>query len=83
VHPERACDMTRRQAHVVINRIKAQTGPDFVVTFGKHKGKRLKEIPRGYLEWMLKENVNRDGLSDHIRETLNPQKKRVAEECPF
>jgi len=28
------------------------TGGDFVLTFGKHKGKKLSEIPTSYLKWL-------------------------------
>ena len=28
---------------------------DIEIPFGKHKGKKLKDIPRDYLEWLAKE----------------------------
>ena len=34
-------------------------GPgDYVLTFGKHRGKRLDQIPAGYLTWCLEEMAN-------------------------
>jgi hypothetical protein len=33
---------------------KAQTGEDFVLYFGKHRGKRASEVPRDYLVWCSK-----------------------------
>ena len=83
VSPARATDMTRRQAAAVITKIKSQKGPDYVLPFGKHHGKRLKEIPRKYLEWCLDKGIDRDGLKGHIRETLNPTPKRQLEDVPF
>lgn len=34
--------------------------PDHVIVWGKHKGKRLCEIPPDYLGWMVREKVGRD-----------------------
>lgn len=79
ISPERACDMTMRQASAVISKVKSQSGADYVLTFGKHQGKRLRDIPRGYLEWCLKSGIDRNGLKRHIHETLNPT---VASESP-
>ena len=31
---------------------------DFVCTFGKHKGKPIKEIPVEYLNWAINANIN-------------------------
>ena len=42
----------------------------FVLAFGKHAGKPLREVPRGYLSWMAREGVATDrggGLDDALR----------------
>lgn len=28
---------------------------DYIVNFGKHKGKKLKDVPNGYIEWAVAE----------------------------
>lgn len=37
-----------------------------IVWFGKHKGKRLSEVPRQYLEWCLKERAGGGELVSDI-----------------
>lgn len=48
--------ISRGQASALISKkqreMRGGSGPDFVVTFGKHAGKKLKDIPRGYREYM-------------------------------
>ena len=41
-----------------------------MLAFGKHAGKPLREVPRGYLSWMAREGVAKDrggGLDDALR----------------
>jgi uncharacterized protein (DUF3820 family) len=40
-----------------------------LITFGKHRGKRVSEVPRNYLEWVVKEGVyaNRPELAAALR----------------
>ena len=40
---------------------------DFFFPFGKHEGKRLKDMPTGYLEWCLK---NFDDKKDYIKQEI-------------
>jgi len=52
-----------------------------VVDFGKHRGRRWADVPRGYLEWIIRENVNFDRAVAHAKAVLgdapvNPKKKR-------
>lgn len=42
---------TSKQCWAVTDKLEAQTGPDYIVRFGKHMGKRLCEIDHGYLRW--------------------------------
>lgn len=52
-----------------------------IVDFGKHRGKRWADVPRGYLEWIIRENVNFDSAVAHAKAVLGdapvkPKKKR-------
>lgn len=42
------------------------TKRETVIWFGKHKGKRLSEVPRQYLEWCLKERAGGGELVSDI-----------------
>ena len=51
-------DVSVASAEEVQNAIQNQTvtqeeADNYVLTFGKHKGKKLTEIPKEYIEWML------------------------------
>lgn len=37
---------------------------DTIVDFGKHKGKKIKELPRDYVEWCLKNVSNKPTVTD-------------------
>ena len=52
VRPETAMGYNKAQAGAVITSLKEKAGGDFRVTFGKHKGKALRDVPRGYRDWM-------------------------------
>ena len=43
----------RRIEHQAEEKRQKQVGPAFVMTFGKHAGMRLLEVPAGYLRWIL------------------------------
>lgn len=48
---------------------------DFVMPFGKHKGERLFDVPREYLEWM-ENTVDSTNLKSRIKRFLcEPTKK--------
>ena len=49
----------------VIDKLMSQTGPDFILTFGKHMGKKLKQIDPGYHNWLL-QNTNEQRVKDNI-----------------
>lgn len=40
---------------------------DVVLNFGMHSGKTLREVPREYLEWMVKSITNRPKLLEKVR----------------
>ena len=43
---------------------------DGVMKFGKHKGKKLSEVPQSYLRWMLKEMDLPKSRKDAIKDIL-------------
>jgi len=43
---------------------------DYVVTFGKHRGKRLGDIPTDYVEWLAK-NANEESLREYANQVLS------------
>lgn len=51
------------------------TAGDFVFPFGKHKGKPLRDIPIGYLDWAL----GLDDLNRTLRDKINEYLKTQAE----
>ena len=63
ISPETAMGYSKRQAGAIISSETSGTGGDFRVTFGKHVGKTVAELPRGYLDWAY-QNVPR--LKEHI-----------------
>lgn len=52
---------------------------DTTITFGKHEGKLFKDLPLGYLRWMVKEGTKQSSkaMTKIIRrgEALQPKKK--------
>lgn len=48
---------------------------DIRMPWGKHKGKKLSEVPLKYLEWILKENEERMKLFEEIEEEINRRNK--------
>jgi hypothetical protein len=83
VHPETATAYSKRQAGSVIDSLTKKTGGDYIVSFGKHAGKPLRALPRGYLEWMRK-NVDRPGVKENIDLFLHgPKVTNVPDDVPF
>jgi len=53
---------------------------DYVLRFGRHKGKRLSQVPMKYLNWMLRECTG-DGhayMVSQIREYKKSLKKKIS-----
>ena len=69
VAEETATSYTRRQAGAVIDKLASATGGDYIMRFGKHGGRRLRDIPATYLQWM-RTNIDNQELRSHIDETL-------------
>ena len=55
VPEERSRSFTKSQAGAVISDLAGREGPDWIMRFGKHKGKALKHVPSGYIGWAAKE----------------------------
>lgn len=52
---------------------------DPVVTFGKHSGKRVSQIPRSYLSWMQRKITN---LSDDLRSAIRRELSQRKQDLP-
>lgn len=74
VEESKASSYTKGQAGAVISSLKAQTGPEFIMPFGKYHGAKLKQIPRSYLTWAI-ENMNSPDVVKNIKETLAAEPK--------
>ena len=66
VSEEKACSFTRSQAGAVIDKLKKQEGPDYIMPIGKYHGATLKTIPVDYLSWCEK-NMSDQEVIRNIR----------------
>ena len=48
-----------------------------VMPFGKHKNKKMEDIPADYLLWVYNNVEMRGGLKDYIQANINGIKKEV------
>lgn len=72
---EAAMKFSKGQAGAVISKLSAQTGPEFIMRFGKHRGKTLKQIPFDYLKWAA------TGISDeNFQQNLEIYRQQVIRE---
>lgn len=76
VGEEAACKYTRSQAGAVIDKLKKQTGPDFIMPFGKYHGSTLKTIPRDYLAWCQKNMSDPEVLRNIAAMTANKESQQ-------
>lgn len=58
---------TRRQASKVIDKLRNQTGGDFILEFGKYAGRRLRDVPLPYRVW-LRENIQSPRIQAALEE---------------
>jgi superfamily II DNA or RNA helicase len=65
VSPATATGVSKRQAGAMIDSMTRKTGGEFIITFGKHAGKPISQIPKQYLCWM-KDNIDRPGVAENI-----------------
>lgn len=66
VSEEKACSFTRAQAGAVIDKLKKQTGPDYIMPIGKYHGATLRTIPPDYLAW-CEQNMSDKEVIRNIR----------------
>ena len=55
VPEEKSRSFTQAQAGAVISDLAGREGADWIMRFGKHKGKALKDVPNGYISWAASE----------------------------
>lgn len=65
IDPEAAIGYSKQQASAVISSYKNKTGSDYVLSFGRHRGKPLKEVSSHYLNW-IRENLSNDYLREEV-----------------
>lgn len=86
IHPKTAMGYSKRQASVVISeKTKGGHGADFIMPFGKHAGKKLRDLPSEYVDWMA-DNIDRPHIQREIRafrNRLQVASDRSVEEAPF
>lgn len=68
VRPETAMKCSRNQAGAMIEKLSKQTGGDYILRGGKHRGKKLKDTPAGYRRWLLETNAM--GAAEHVRKMM-------------
>ena len=67
INPETSKGYSRRQASTVIDKLKGQqVGGDYRMPFGKHKGKRLSDVPGGYLRWLQESGTAKGEIARNI-----------------
>ncbi|MDE2022179.1 MAG: DEAD/DEAH box helicase family protein [Patescibacteria group bacterium] len=70
IQEKTAMTWSKSQAGAVIGKLSAQTGSHYIMTFGKHMGKELREIPASYLHWMS-ENMEHDRIQVELENYRN------------
>lgn len=50
-----------------------KSAEEYVMPFGKHKGKRLCDIPMDYIKWLVENNVVKGGLMNLCKELSKKQ----------
>lgn len=74
VDSETAMGYSKRQAGAVIDSLKKKTGGDYIFTFGnKHAGKKLRDVPSGYLRWMQEKGL----IGADLRQNINIMRGKV------
>lgn len=83
VSPKMASEYSKQQAGAVITSLKSKEGGEYRIYWGKHRGKKLSQIPRGYVDWMIQNNVRMDELRQHINLMRNPPEPSPVNGEPF
>lgn len=72
VAPETAMECSSNQAKAILGKLTAQRGPDYILRGGKHRGKKLKQVPAGYQRWLAETNAM--GAAEHVHAMWNAGK---------
>lgn len=65
VAPATAMECSKNQAGAIITKLRSQTGGDYILTGGKHMGKKIKDVPSGYQNWLIESGAM--GAAEHVR----------------
>lgn len=68
VRPDVAMNCSANQARAILDKMTKQSGGDFILRGGKHRGKKLKDTPAGYQRWLLETNAM--GAAEHVRKMM-------------
>ena len=60
-----AIKCSKAQAGAIISKLKAQSGSEFVMRFGKYRGRKLKDIPESYLGW-ARQKIDNEEFQHHL-----------------
>ena len=60
-----AIQCSKAQAGAIISKLKAQSGSDFVMRFGKYRGMKIKDMPTQYLEW-AQNSIDNEEFQHHL-----------------
>lgn len=71
VKPDVAMECSKNQAGAIIDKLSKQSGGEFILRGGKHRGKKLKDTPSGYRRWLLETNAM--GTAVHVKQMLGEQ----------
>ena len=85
IRHDAACRMTKGQAGAVITKQLSKIGGEFILTFGPHMGKPLKDIPKHYLANAVKYTSN-EKFKESYEQYVNgrsPVSASSNEETPF
>ena len=66
VTEQEACKYSKGQAGTIIDKLSKQTGGDYIMPFTKHMGRKLRDIPSGYLDWAEK-NISDPKIQAEIK----------------
>ena len=75
IAPEKATSISKKQANAIIDSMRKRTGAEYIITFGKYKGKSLSQIPKSWMSWAMDNLNGRPDVTGNIREYLRGPSK--------
>lgn len=85
IKEETAMTWSKGQAGAVIDKLSNQSGPEFIMRFGKWQGKQLKAIPHQYLRWAgenIKDGKFQENLQIYREQVMRERAEQRARETP-